>query len=67
MDSLDDLIRNAGAAVYCLYASSENAAMRHMTRFVTHDPVTILKRPDNPPLMIVPLMEADRAQRESPA
>ncbi|MCA1914978.1 Xaa-Pro peptidase family protein [Methanospirillum hungatei] len=67
MDSLDDLIRNAGAAVYCLHASSENAAMRHMTRFVTHDPVTILKRPDNPPLMIVPLMEAERAMRESPA
>ncbi len=65
MDSLDDLIRDAGAAAYCLYASSENAAMRHMTRFVTHDPVTILKRIDNPPLMIVPQMEADRAMQES--
>ena len=67
MDSLDDLIRGAGAAVYCLHASSENAAMRHMTRFVTHDPVTILKRPDTLPLMIVPQMEAERAMRESPA
>ncbi|HOJ97258.1 MAG TPA: Xaa-Pro peptidase family protein [Methanospirillum sp.] len=65
MDSLDDLIRDAGAAAYCLYASSDNAAMRHMTRFVTHDPVTILKRIDKPPLMIVPQMEADRALRES--
>jgi len=66
MDSLDDLILGAGAAVYCLHASSENAAMRHMSRFVTHDPVTILKRVQKPPLMIVPQMEAERAAKESP-
>lgn len=67
MDSIDDLIRGTGAAVYCLHASSENAAMRHMTRFVTSDPVTILKKLDNPPLMIVPQMEVERAMKESAA
>jgi Xaa-Pro aminopeptidase len=67
MDSLDDLIQGTGAAAYCLYASSENADMRHMSRFVTHDPVTIIKKIDCSPVMIVPQMEADRAARESPA
>ncbi|NLV25991.1 MAG: aminopeptidase P family protein [Methanomicrobiales archaeon] len=67
MDSLDDLIKRYGAAIYCIYASSENAAMRHITRFVTHDPVTILKKLHKPPLMIVPQMEAYRAASESPA
>lgn len=67
MDSLDDLIRNAGAAVYCLHASSDNAAMRHMTRFVTSDPVTVLKKPGDSPLMILPQMEAERAMKESTA
>jgi len=67
MDSLDDLIRGYGAAVYCLYASSDNAMMRHMTRFVTHDPVTVLKRLQTPLLMIVPQMEVDRARKESNA
>lgn len=67
MDNLDDLIHKSGATVYCLHASSESAAMRYMSRFVTHDPVTIIKRLNKPPLMIVPQMEADRAVRESPA
>lgn len=67
MASLDDLITSSGATAYCLHASSENAAMRHMSRFVTHDPVTIIKKINEPPLMIVPQMEAERAARESPA
>lgn len=67
MYTLHDLIRETGASVYCLYASSDNALMRYMTRFVTQDPVTVLQKPDAKPLMIVPQMEAERAMEESQA
>ena len=62
---MGELIQETGASVYCLYAGSEMAEMRYLTRFVTHDPVSLLVRPNEKPLMIVPQMEADRALRES--
>ena len=65
MDSLGELIQETGASAYCLYAGSDMAEMRYLTRFVTHDPVSLLVRPNEKPLMIVPQMEADRALRES--
>jgi Xaa-Pro aminopeptidase len=67
MDYLDDLITRCGAAAYCLYASSDDPDMRYLTRFVTHDPVPVIKKPGEAPVMIVPVMEADRAERESTA
>jgi Xaa-Pro aminopeptidase len=67
MDYLDDLITRCGATAYCLYASSDEPDMRYLTRFVTHDPVPVIKRAGETPVMIVPLMEAARAERESTA
>jgi len=67
MDSLGELIQKTGTSVYCLYASSDLAEMRYLTRFVTHDPVPVVVRPGEKPLMIVPQMEADRALVEANA
>lgn len=65
MDTPDDQIIRSGGASYCLYASSDDPDMRYLTRFVTHDPVPVIKKPGERPMMIVPVMEADRAERES--
>ena len=65
MDSLDDLITCSGAVAYCLYASSDDPDMRYLTRFITHDAVPVIKKPGEDPLMIVPVMEVERAERES--
>jgi Xaa-Pro aminopeptidase len=67
MDTLGELIQKSGASAYCLYAASDMAEMRYLTRFVTHDPVPVIVRPDEKPLMIVPQMEADRAIIEANA
>jgi len=67
MDYLDDLITRSGAAAYCLYASSDEPDMRYLTGFVTHDPIPVIKKPGEEPIMIVPVMEVDRAERESTA
>ena len=67
MDYLDDRITEAGASAYLIYASSDDPDMRYLTRFVTHDPVIILKKPGEELLMIVPQMEAERAEQESTA
>lgn len=67
MDTLDDLITRSGGAAYCLYASSDDPDMRYLTRFITHDPVPVIKKPGERPVMIVPIMEAERAERESSA
>ncbi|PKL59562.1 MAG: aminopeptidase P family protein, partial [Methanomicrobiales archaeon HGW-Methanomicrobiales-4] len=56
MNSLDDLITRSGAAAYCLYASSDEPDMRYLTRFVTHDPIPVIKKPGEEPIMIVPVM-----------
>lgn len=67
MDFLDELITSTKSSAYCLYASSDQPDMRYLTRFVTHDPVPVIKLPGKKPIMIVPIMEADRAERESDA
>jgi Xaa-Pro aminopeptidase len=67
MDYLDDLVTSSGAAAYCLYASSDEPDMRYLTQFVTHDPVPVIKKPGEKPIIIVPVMEVDRAERESTA
>ncbi|MDD1728107.1 MAG: Xaa-Pro peptidase family protein [Methanospirillum sp.] len=65
MDYLDDLITRSDASAYCLFASSDDPDMRYLTHFVTHDPVPVIKKPGEKPIMILPIMEADRAERES--
>lgn len=65
MDNLGDLIRERNAAAYCLFASSDDPDMRYITGFVTHDPVPVICRPGGRPVLIVPQMEAERAERES--
>ncbi len=67
MDYLDDLIARSGASAYCLYASSDEPDMRYLTRFVTHDPIPVIKKPGEKPIMIIPVMEAGRAEQESTA
>ncbi len=67
MDCLDDLITRTGAAGFCLYATSDDPDMRYLTRFTTHDPVPVIKKPGENPLMILPVMEVERAERESVA
>lgn len=67
MDYLDDLIFRSGAEAYCLYASSDEPDMRYLTRFVTHDPIPVIKKPGEKPIMIIPVMEAERAKQESVA
>ncbi len=67
MDYLDDLIGRSGASAYCLFASSDDPDMRYLTHFVTHDPVPVIKKRGEKPIMILPVMEADRAERESVA
>ncbi len=65
MDYLDELIVRSGATAYCMFASSDDPDMRYITRFVTNDPVPIIKKRGEKPIMILPVMEADRAERES--
>lgn len=67
MDNLDNLMARSGACAYCLFASSEEPDMRYLTHFVTHDPVPVIKKPREKPIMILPIMEAERAERESTA
>ena len=67
MDSLDKLMTHSGACAYCLYASSDEPDMRYLTHFVSHDPVPVIKKPGEKPIMILPIMEVDRAEHESTA
>lgn len=67
MDSLDDLITSHEASAYCLYASSDDPDMRYLTGFTMHDPIPVIKKPGKIPVMIIPVMEMERAQRESDA
>jgi Xaa-Pro aminopeptidase len=67
MDSLDDLITRLEACAYCLYASSDDPDMRYLTGFTIHDPIPVIKKPGQKPMIIIPVMEIERAQRESSA
>ncbi|KUG21204.1 MAG: Xaa-Pro peptidase family protein [Methanomicrobiaceae archaeon] len=67
MNGLDTAIREADAAAYVVYASSQDANMRYLTRFRTTDPVVYIRKPGERGTLIVPQMEYERAVRESPA
>ncbi len=60
-------IKESGADAFVLYASSDDADMRYLTRLVVHDPFVFFKRREQPGTIIVSQMEAERASRESPA
>ncbi len=67
MDALDVAIKASGADAFVLYASSDDADIRYLTRFVVHDPFVFFKRRGQPGTIIVSQMEAERASRESTA
>jgi len=67
MDALDVAIKKSGADAFVLYASSDDADIRYLTRFVVHDPFVFLKRHGQPGTIIVSQMEGERASRESTA
>lgn len=66
MDPLSDAIKKSGADAYVMYASSRDADMRYMTKFVTSDPFVYFKRAGRDTI-IISQMEVGRASRESPA
>jgi Xaa-Pro aminopeptidase len=65
MDSLDAALKKSGADAFVLFASSDDADMRYLTRIVMHDPFIFVKRLRQPGMIIVSQMEYDRACRES--
>jgi len=65
MDALDVAIKKSGADAFVLYASSDDADIRYLTRFVIHDPFVFFKRVGQPGTIIVSQMECERASRES--
>ena len=65
MDALDVAIKTSGADAFVVYASSDDADIRYLTRFVVHDPFVFFKRRRQPGTIIVSQMEAERASRES--
>jgi Xaa-Pro aminopeptidase len=67
MDALDVAIKASGADAFVVYASSDDADIRYLTRFVVHDPFVFFKRLGQPGTIIVSQMEAERASRESTA
>lgn len=67
MDPLSDAITKNGVDAFVMYASSRDADMRYMTRFVTSDPFVCFRKSDGRDTIIVSQMEVGRATRESPA
>ena len=67
MDPLSDALITAGADTFVMFASSRDADMRYMTRFVTSDPFVYFNKGGGNGTVIVSQMEAVRAARESPA
>jgi len=67
MDSLDTALAAADCAAYVLYASSDDADFRYLTRFQVSDPLLYVKRKDERGLLVVPQMEYERAATESSA
>jgi len=67
MNGLDMAIRESGAAAYVLFASSADADMRYLTRFVTTDPVAYIRKAGERGTLVVSQMEYGRAAEESPA
>ncbi|HEX3002512.1 MAG TPA: Xaa-Pro peptidase family protein [Methanoregula sp.] len=67
MDPLSEAIRKSGADAYVMYASSRDADMRYMTKFVTSDPFVYFRKAGGKDTIIISQMEVGRASRESPA
>jgi Xaa-Pro aminopeptidase len=65
MDPLSKVIRQNSADAYVVYASSRDADMRYLTRFVSSDPFVFFKRARENGVIIVSQMETGRASRES--
>ncbi|MCX6688604.1 MAG: Xaa-Pro peptidase family protein [Methanoregula sp.] len=58
-------LKNCGADAFVLYASSDDADMRYLSRFVVHDTFVFFKRLGQPGTIIISQMEGERASRES--
>ena len=67
MESLDTALAAADCAAYVLYASSDDADFRYLTRFQVSDPLLYVKRKGEQGLLVVPQMEYERAATESSA
>lgn len=67
MDPLSQAIEKSGADAYVMYASSRDADMRYMTKFVTSDPFVCFRKRGGVDTIIISQMEIGRASRESPA
>jgi len=65
MHALDLALKNSGADAFVLYASSDDADMRYLSRFVVHDPFVFFKKQGQRGTIIISQMEAERASRES--
>lgn len=67
MDPLSKAIEKSGVDAYVMYASSRDADMRYMTKFVTSDPFVCFRKLGGKDTIIISQMEVGRASRESPA
>ena len=67
MDPLSDAIEKNGVDAYVMYASSRDADMRYLTKFVTSDPFVCFRKAGGKDTIIISQMEVGRASRESPA
>lgn len=67
MECLDTTLAATNCAAYVLYASSDDADFRYLTRFQVSDPLLYVKRKGEQGLLIVPQMEYERAATESSA
>lgn len=65
MDVLDEAIGGTGAVAYVMFASSQDANMRYLSRFVVNDPIVYIRCRGERGLLIVPQMEYHRAVQES--
>lgn len=65
MDALDRGLKKYRADAYVIYASSNDADMRYLSRFKTNDPFVYFKRKGELGTIIVSQMEYTRAKRES--
>ena len=67
MDHLSEAIEKSGADAFVMYASSRDADMRYMTKFITSDPFVCFRKRGGVDTIIISQMEVGRASRESPA
>lgn len=63
---IDQILADKGADALLLYSESfKDVNMFYLTKFLAPDPFIFLKRADNPPMILVNLMEFERAKKES--